>query len=137
QAALETAQRTVRAEEDRIRPADTSMCRPVVAREDDDRVLVQLQLAQKVENAADAAIQARHHRGVGGAGMRMRQVALATLVRRIVPQALVLLQRILRHLEGDVRDGERKIQEEGPVLVVPNELQRLRLELIVRMVLAR
>ena len=55
----------------------------------------------------------------------MRQITLASHVRLLGELAQVLAQRILRHLQGQVRHRRRIIEEERPVLVRLHKRQRL------------
>ena len=119
--ALQPAQRARRAEELRVRAADAVVGRAVVRREDDDRPLVEAQLADEVEDAPDLPVHARDHRRVGGPRRRVREVAVVAAVRRVGPEAPVLGERVLGHLESEVRHRRREKEEEGPVLVVANE----------------
>jgi hypothetical protein len=105
---------------------------PVIAREHDDGVLVEAELLDLVKDAADAAVHARGHCGVGGPRVPAGQVAVLAPVRWVVPLAQVLRERVLRHLQRHVRDGEGHVQEERPVLVVLDELEGLGLEQVVR-----
>ena len=111
-------------EKSRVGPAETLPERAVVAAEDDDRVFAQAQLVHEREESADVAIEARDHRGVGGARGAMRQVTVATGVRLLGKRVLIFRQRIFGHLQREVRDGGRVIEEEGAVLVVAQKFPR-------------
>src|SRR5262249_10591973 len=59
---------------------------------------------------------------------RVLPVAFLAVVRRVGPLALVGSQFGLGHLDGDVRDDEGEVEEEGLVLVALDERQGFRLE---------
>ena len=123
-------------EEPGVHAADV-VRRPVVGREQHQRVAIELQLRQQIEQLADRRVHARDHGRVAGARRRVRQVALLAVVGRVVPLALVRGQPVVRRLNRDMRDRERQVQKERPLAVRLDERQRLLLEQFVRVRLAR
>ena len=113
------------------------MGRAVVGGEEDQRVRPQPELLQQVEDPADAPVQPGHHRGVAGPGRGVRLIAPLAPIGGIVPAAPVLGERVLRDLDGHVRDGERQVEEEGLILVRGEEREGLGLEEVVRVLPAR
>ena len=55
----------------------------------------------------------------------MGEVAFITGIWRVGPFALIIYQRVLRHLKRSVRYGERDIEKEGFILIVSNKLEGL------------
>ena len=96
----------------------------VVADEDEDRVVVEAEFGDESHHLADLAVHAGDHGGVGCLGLEVRDVALAAGVGWIVEFAEVLGERIVRHLESDVRHSRRPVEKEGLILVVAGEFQR-------------
>ena len=83
------------------------------------------------------AVHARDHRGVAGVRRGVRQVAFLAVVGRVIAQLpLVFVERILRHLHRDVRHDERQVEEERLLLVLLDEAEGLRLEQVLRVLLA-
>jgi len=120
QRAFAVAQTARRVEEPGIRagqPLMRAVERAVVTGEDEEGVLVKAQLLRQRHQAADLEVQARYHGGVGGLRLEVRDVAFAARIGRIIPKADILLERIVRHLEREVRHRGRPVKEERPVLV--------------------
>ena len=119
---------------------------PVVAAEDDQGILAQLQLVQQIEDATDVAVHARDHPGIGGVGMALATVASLVLAAIGTAASVSLAldfgllrpvqlevgsHGVLRNRQLGVRDGEGKVEEEWVVPVVPDELEALLGELVV------
>ncbi len=124
-----------RTEEFRIRPADFKS-RTVVAREDDDRVVLQPQLLDLIDDRPDMLIQSRDHRSV----RRVRLVAfdVRPLARkfRLGKFPRVRRKRIGGRLQRHVRQRRREIQEHRLVLVLAEPLHRLCAHHVGRVMLA-
>ena len=97
----------------------------IVRGEDKERVFIQPQFIDQLHEPADFAIHARDHRGVGCTRGEVRQIAFAALVRRVFPETLILAQRVVRHLQGQMWNRRGPVEEEWPVLVVPGKTQCL------------
>ena len=128
---LAVAERAVRLEELEVVAAH-DVDRSVIAREHDDRVLVEAELCDQVEDSPHASVHPRDHRGVRGARLRVGQVALASIVGRVVPEVLILGERVLGDLHGDVGNRERHVEKERSVLVRLDEGERLLFHQVVR-----
>ena len=76
----------------------------------------------KVDDAANLLVHSRNHRRIGRAAGRSWQVVFTALVGRIIKLAEVLFERILRHLQRQVRHRRRNVAEEGAVFIVADEL---------------
>ena len=111
----------------------------VVGREHDDRVFGEAKLVDKVEHSTDVAIHPRDHRGVGGARGEVRcvAVALGPGERRVVPFLReVRFEFLVRHVQRDVRDDGRVVEEKRLVAVFAEERQRLFVDAVRRVVLS-
>ena len=97
--------------------------RPVVARDDDDRVVPDAQPLQFGHQPADLPVEIGDHRGVGGVRPARGEIPLA-FDRRFVAELLdVVLHHLVGSLHRAVRDGRRPHQEEGPFAVFVHEAQ--------------
>ena len=111
----------------------------VVGREHNDRVFVEAKFVDEVEHAADVAIHPRDHRGVRGARGEVRRVAVAAGPGewRVVPLLREVRREFLvRHVQRDVRDDGRVVEEKRLVPVFAEERQRLFVDAIRRVVLS-
>ena len=109
----------------------------VVAREQHDGVLRHAAGLEGVEDPADLVVEEADHPGVRAARAGVGQVGLLTEVRLGVPLRGVALHVLLGHLEGEVGDDRRVVEEEGLVTlrgrvepvdhVVRDELRRVAL----------
>ena len=93
-----------------VRQADVSR-RAVVRREEDERVLLEAVVAERVKNPADAAVEGADHGGVDA------QAMLFDVRQRVV----VGLQRLQRRMHGPVRE----VEEERPIPVGLDDPDRL------------
>ncbi len=67
--------------------------------------------------------------------MRRVAIALRPCERRIVPiQLQVRFQFLIRHMQGDVRNHRGIVKKKRLFLIVPDELKRLRVDAIGRVV---
>ena len=101
--------------------------RAVVRGEDDNRVLLQPEFPQKLDNAPDIAVQVRDHRCIRSLRFFSDDVAPAFFLvsRRLFPAALILAERFLRNRYLNVRNRHWQIAEKRLVLALSNEAQRL------------
>ena len=136
-APLQSTPRAVGVEEAAVRSPRATRGRAVVAREDHDRLLLQPQLRNDVQQRANSAIHVRHHRGIPGARRRVHLVTVALLERRLRDPPLVLRKRSLRYLHRHVRHRQRQVQEERLVRMVSHERLRPLDEEILRVMLSR
>ena len=115
--ALDAAQRPAAVEEFRIVPA--FLMRPVVAGEDDQRVLVLAGLFQLRHDAADVAIETRHHGREILLHLRPRLTGERLVAGHFHAVADVPAQFIV-----GMRRSEGQVEEERILLLAVQELQR-------------
>ena len=134
--ALPAAKGPRRAEEGGVGAADVEG-RAVVRGEDDDRALLEPELGEEIEDPPDLAVEARHHRSVRRPRRRVRQVLLVAEVRRFGEAAAVRGERVLGHLQREVRHGRRQEDEERPRAVHADEVAAARPDDVGRVDVAR
>ena len=112
--------------------------RAVVAGEQHEGVVGNLQLVEQIEQLADAAVHAGHHAGKGGDRI-FHLGPMAVLANEVLELRKLLTERrhiLLGALHGGVRDGDGQVGEERFFGVVADELERLGMDEVVRVGLA-
>ena len=101
--------------------------RPVVRAEQYQRVLVQPEPLQQLEEPPDVPVHARNHRRLPLVLRRPVLVRINPEVRHLLPVLEVAVRLIVR-----VRCRQRQVEEERPVLLLLHPLQTLRRDEVVR-----
>ena len=95
--------------------------RSIVARQNDDGLLENPFTRERVDEASDVPVEPGHHRRVGRPRRLVRKVALPPLVRRLFPTTPIRIERVIRHLQREVRDRRGIHEEEGTISVRRDE----------------
>src|SRR6185437_9855610 len=128
------AGRTV--EKIRIGAALTIVERAVIAGENNDRAFVETKFLDERQDAANIAVHACNHGGIGRMRLALRKIAAIAGIRLFREFSRVFLQRIRRHLQGQMRHRRRVIQKERAILVGTHEVERFRADEVGSVILA-
>jgi hypothetical protein len=119
--ALAAAEVAVGVEKIGVGAAEAVVERAVVGGENPERVALEAELFDEIHEAADLAVEARDHRGVGGARVLVREVAAGAVVGLLGEFAAILGERVLGDLEREVRNGGGNVTEKRAVFVRADE----------------
>ena len=119
--ALAPAEIAVGVEELGVGAAKAVVERAVVRGEDPECVALEAEFFDEVHEAADFAVEARDHGGVGGARVWVREVGARAVVGWVGELAEVFGEGVVGDLEREVRDGGGDVAEKGAILVGADE----------------